>query len=387
MSPDQANPAAMADRPSIGDAGRPASASAAGPPILEIAELSKHYGSIEALSRVSLAIAQGEFVTLLGPSGSGKTTLLKIISGALGATSGSIRLNGRDITDLPARFRGIGMVFQNFALMPHLSIFDNVAFPLQIRRLPRAQIKARVEEALALVRLTETRDRKPRELSGGQQQRIAIARALVYRPPLILMDEPLGALDKKLRQQMQLEIKRLHRSLGLSMIYVTHDQEEALTMSDRICLMSEGRIMEIGRPEDIYSRPVHAFTADFFGATNIFAGEAVQTGDGFGVADADFGIVKVDPAASPRSGRVGWMVRPELVRLLGPGETDDNVLSGEVEEVILSGQVTQLILKVAGGKRFHATCLTGERADAPSIGASVRFGWNRRATNLLEPSA
>jgi ABC-type Fe3+/spermidine/putrescine transport system ATPase subunit len=352
-------------------------------PILEIDRISKRYGEVDALREVSLRIVEGELVTLLGPSGSGKSTLLKIIVGALAPTSGRLLLRGEDITSLPARFRGIGIVFQNFALMPHLTAFDNVAFPLQVRRLPRAEIEQRVREALELVQLPDAGNRKPRELSGGQQQRVAIARVLVYRPSVILMDEPLGALDKKLRDQMQLEIKRLHRSLKLSLIYVTHDQEEALTLSDRICLMEGGRIVETAAPVDVYSQPKSRFAADFFGATNIFEGTAEQTGGTVVIRDGDLGVVRALSDAPVQPGRVSWMVRPERVRLLADGESEDNVLEGTVSEIVLSGAVTRLTVQV-GKRQLGLTQLTDHRSAGMERGRRVRLGWPASATRLLD---
>jgi spermidine/putrescine ABC transporter ATP-binding subunit len=353
-------------------------------PILEVERISKRYGEVDALREVSLRIAEGELVTLLGPSGSGKSTLLKIIVGALAPTSGRLLLRGEDITSLPARFRGIGIVFQNFALMPHLTAFDNVAFPLQVRRTPRAEIERRVREALELVQLPDVGNRKPRELSGGQQQRVAIARVLVYRPSVILMDEPLGALDKKLRDQMQLEIKRLHRSLKLSLIYVTHDQEEALTLSDRICLMEGGRIVEMAAPAEVYSRPQSRFAADFFGATNIFEGTAERADGMVLIRDGDFGVVRaLADAAAPTSGRVGWMVRPERVRVLADQDRDDNVLEGVVSDVVLSGAVTRLTVQV-GGRLVCVTQLTDHRSADIERGRRVRIGWASASTRLLD---
>lgn len=207
----------------------------------------------------------GEFLTLLGPSGSGKSTILNLISGATGVTSGRIFIDGRDVTEVPARERGIGMVFQNYALMPHMNVFDNVAYPLKIRRFPKAEIADKVRDVLARVGLTSFEARKPRQLSGGQQQRVGIARCIVYSPKIILMDEPLGALDKNMRDQMQEEIKRLHTELGTTIVYVTHDQEEALNLSDTVCLMESGRVAQIGPPEELYFSPANTFAAQFIG--------------------------------------------------------------------------------------------------------------------------
>ncbi len=357
-------------------------------PLLKIENLTKTYGSLRALDDVSLDIAKGEFVTLLGPSGSGKTTLLNIIAGGMEPTSGTVHLAGKDITRMPARHRGIGMVFQNFALMPHLTVFDNLAFPLQIRKVPRAEIRDRVEEVLELVRLPQVQDRKPKQMSGGQQQRIAIARALIYRPPLILMDEPLGALDKKLRQQMQLEIKRIHDGLNLSMIYVTHDQEEALVMSDRICLMGSGRIREAASPARIYSAPRSEFCADFFGATNIFKGNPDRSAAGTGLSHPHFGLIRADNLPEvPAGTELGWMVRPERLRLLSRDETADNMLAGRVSDIILSGPITQLIVDVGDGHQFNIACLTSEEVASLREHEEIRFGWSRHATIVFDGSA
>jgi putative spermidine/putrescine transport system ATP-binding protein len=354
-------------------------------PILRIEKISKSYGAAIALNEVSCDIARGEFVTLLGPSGSGKTTLLNIVAGSLFPSSGSLFLEGRDITNLPAHLRGIGMVFQNFALMPHLSVFENIAFPLRIRKIAFGEIEDRVTKALELIQLPGLQRRKPRELSGGQQQRVAIARALVYQPPVILMDEPLGALDRKLRQQMQTEIRRIHDQLGLSMIYVTHDQEEALTMSDRICLMGAGRIQDAGPPSRIYSNPHTVFSADFFGATNIFKASLERGSAGGVLVDEAFGPIKSDLIA-PEGERpeVGWMVRPERIRFLRPGEDADNVLEGSVGDVILCGQITQFVVDVRAERRMTVACLTNDVSDTISAGSQVRVGWPKDATTLLK---
>ena len=236
---------------------------------LEVRNLRKTYGNFVALEGVSINVSAGEFVTLLGPSGSGKTTLLMACAGLNEPDSGEIRIDGEPATFLPAYQRDIGMVFQNYALFPHMTIFENIAFPLWMRRRPDAEVREAVGEILDIIQLSGTEDRYPRQLSGGQQQRVALARALVYKPSIVLMDEPLGALDKKLREQLQYEIKRLHGQLGLAMLYVTHDQEEALVMSDRICLMREGRIEQMGTPQELYFRPRSLFAADFLGKSNL----------------------------------------------------------------------------------------------------------------------
>src|SRR5580765_8070366 len=246
---------------------------------LKISGLSKRYGDFVALAPTELEVAQGEFLTLLGPSGSGKTTLLSLIAGLATPDGGQLLINGQDVTYGAPYERDIGMVFQNYALFPHMTVAENIAFPLKMRKIDAATAKKRALEALELVRLPQVAQRYPKELSGGQQQRIALARCLVYKPSIVLMDEPLGALDKKLRDQMQLEIKRIHRELGTTIVYVTHDQEEAMTMSDRICLMNHGRIEQLGTPSDLYFRPRTLFVAEFLGESNLLEG-TVERVDG-----------------------------------------------------------------------------------------------------------
>jgi ABC-type Fe3+/spermidine/putrescine transport system ATPase subunit len=230
-----------------------------------LAGLTRYYGETAAVREVSLAVGAGEFVTLLGPSGSGKTTTLMIVAGFVEPSAGDVRIGGRSVLGLPPHRRNLGVVFQSYALFPHMPVFDNVAFPLRMRRVDRTETRRRVAAALDMVQLGALAERRIHQLSGGQQQRVALARALVFEPPVLLMDEPLGALDRKLREQMQLEIKRLQRALGLTAIYVTHDQEEALLLSDRVAIMHEGAIHQVGAPAEVYERPATAFVADFVG--------------------------------------------------------------------------------------------------------------------------
>src|SRR5207249_1438913 len=255
------------------------SRSAASPeaPAVELRQLSKSFGPVRAVDGVTLGLARGELLTILGPSGSGKTTTLRMIAGFTQPSSGAVLLDGKDITGLPAHRRDIGLVFQNYALFPHLTAGQNVAFPLQMRKISASEVRRRVAEAFALVGLKGLEERHPRELSGGQQQRVALARALVFRPRLLLMDEPLGALDRKLREQMQLEIKHLQKTLGITVIYVTHDQEEALFMSDRVAVTNAGTIVQIGTPVDLYNRPADRFVADFIGESNFLSGTVQAT--------------------------------------------------------------------------------------------------------------
>src|SRR3984957_9102138 len=257
------------------------------PPKLRAHQLCKQYGSVTALMPIDLTVATGELLTVLGPSGSGKTTLLQIISGRVEPSGGHIFIDGVDHTHTPVHRRDIGMVFQSYALFPHLTVAENVGFPLRMRRQPGAVIRRTVNAALEMVQLGHLAERMPRALSGGQQQRVALARCFVYQPSIILMDEPLGALNKKLREQMQIEIKRLHRDTGATIIYVTHDQEEALALSDRICLMNHARIEQIGTPLDIYERPRTEFAADFIGISNFFRGRLTDA-DTLRTADGDF---------------------------------------------------------------------------------------------------
>ncbi|MGE0802039.1 MAG: ABC transporter ATP-binding protein, partial [Lautropia sp.] len=231
--------------------------------VVSVRDLRKVYGPVVAVDDVSLDVRRGEFLTLLGPSGSGKTTVLGIIAGLIAPTRGTLRLSGEDVTDLPSNLRNIGVVFQSYALFPHMTVAENIAFPLKMHKVPGAEIPARVAQMLQTVQLGDLGDRRPAQLSGGQQQRVALARALVFKPTVLLMDEPLSALDRKLRQQMQLEIKQLQRALALTIVCVTHDQEEALAVSDRIAVMNRGRIEQIGAPEQLYERPSNHFVADF----------------------------------------------------------------------------------------------------------------------------
>lgn len=321
-------------------------------PMVRLMACSKKYDDVVALEHVDLEIARGEFVTLLGPSGSGKTTILNLIAGMVGPTSGRVLIAGSDVTDQPVHKRGLGMVFQNYALMPHMTIFENVAFPLRVRKLSKAEIDRRVGEVLELVHLPQVSKRKPRELSGGQQQRVALARAIVYNPSLILMDEPLGALDRKLREQMQLEIKRLHVELGITMLYVTHDQEEALTMSDRIVLLSGGRIAQVGDADDLYFHPRSVFAAEFLGDSNLLRATVLDDGDGkvMRLATAAGVTLTARPRlAPPRGVPVCAMVRPENISVLRPGEqpAHDNVLTGTVIDSILLGGVVKHYVRVS----------------------------------------
>jgi putative spermidine/putrescine transport system ATP-binding protein len=341
---------------------------------LRAAALSKRYGTVEALHPTDLEVSAGEFLTVLGPSGSGKTTLLQIICGLVEPSSGRLFIDGRDETTTPAHRRGIGVVFQNYALFPHLTVAENVAFPLQMRRLPAAILRRKVTDTLAMVGLDGLRDRFPRELSGGQQQRVALARCFVYEPALIMMDEPLGALDRKLREAMQIELKRLHRDTGATIIFVTHDQEEALAMSDRICLMNAGRIEQIGTPQEIYEHPASLFAADFIGISNVLGG----TVDAAGRLATEDGSFALPDGAGAQSGNAGALViRPEHVEIDAPGAQ----LRGTVIETVYAGSELRVILHLASGNSI--TARRGAGLVPPAIGATVSVGWQRGRARFL----
>src|SRR4051812_29539940 len=310
---------------------------------LQVAAASKRFGQVAALSDVSLSVAAGEFVTILGPSGSGKTTLLKVIAGFETADQGRILIDQADITELDPAERNIGMVFQNYALFPHMSVARNVAYPLAMRGMPKAEIATRVSQALDMVELAGLAERLPKQLSGGQQQRVALARATVFQPRLLLLDEPFGALDRKLREQMQIEVRHLQRRLGLTTLFITHDQEEALVMSDRIVVMDKGRVLQVGPPNEIYEAPASPFVADFIGESNIFAG-VVEAGDSnsLRVRLEQGPVIEVAGRAdlSARRGqKVRVMVRPErFVDLAGDSNpARPNRIDGRVTDSAYMG--------------------------------------------------
>ena len=363
------------------------STAAGTPPKLTIRDLRKTYGPVVALEGASLELREGEFLTLLGPSGSGKTTMLMIIAGLTQPDSGEVWIDRRLATYTPSHRRDIGMVFQNYALFPHLTVYENIAFPLRMRKVSEATIEKEVRRVLDLIQLPDVGPRLPRALSGGQQQRIALARCIVYRPSIVLMDEPLGALDKKLRDQMKLEIKHLHTELGITVLYVTHDQEEAMIMSDRVCLMNDARIEQLGTPDELYFRPRTVFAADFLGESNILAATVVGVEGAWATlrADAADGVTVRAPAEPGLAAgeRVRFMVRPENVALLGPGESADNETAAALEEAILVGGVTKHYARLPDGTTLSATSLTGGPLGAVERGAAVRLGWTRERTVIL----
>jgi putative spermidine/putrescine transport system ATP-binding protein len=348
-------------------------------PIVRLENLSKKYGDQIALSSVDLSIERKEFITLLGPSGSGKTTMLHLIAGLVAPTDGKIWINGVDATDMPPRQRGLGMVFQNYALLPHMTIFDNVAFPLRVRKRPRNEIDDKVMVALNLVQIGNLKHRKPNQISGGQQQRAAIARCIVYAPAITLMDEPLGALDKKLREQMQLELKKLHAQLGMTLLYVTHDQQEALTMSDRIVLMNVGRIEQIGSPSDLYFNPVSIFAAEFLGDSNLLAGVILEAGAPIRVRIGGDRIVAAQRGAAVRPGQtVRLMVRPENVRLLRNGreEPHQNRLAGVVADTIIMGGIVKHYIRLPDESLLVVQELNRGGQAIPTPGQKAELAWS-----------
>lgn len=357
---------------------------------VELIHVVKRFGELIAVKDTSLNIGVGEFFSLLGPSGCGKTTTLRMIAGFEHPTSGAIRLFGEDIQDRPAHRRNLNMVFQNYALFPHLSVFDNVAFGLEVKRTPRPEIQRRVREALEMVRLPGLERRKPGQLSGGQQQRVALARALVNHPAVLLLDEPLGALDQKLRKDMQLELKRLQREVGITFIYVTHDQEEALTMSDRIAVMNHGHVLQIDSPSIIYERPVTRFVADFIGTTNFLEGRILSASDTLAVVEVEgLGQLRANcQAGITPNQQVTLAVRPERIGFADASTIGaDNQLGGVVEEVIFVGNDTQYFVRLPDGSRLmvreqNRVPLT----DTPAItsGQAVMMRWSPLSMNILQ---
>ncbi|HEU4448987.1 MAG TPA: ABC transporter ATP-binding protein [Gaiellaceae bacterium] len=316
--------------------------------------LSKEFADVLAVDHLDLAIPGGEFFSLLGPSGCGKTTTLRMVAGFERPTEGRILLDGTDVAYTPPHKRNVNTVFQNYALFPHLNVFDNVAFGLRRAKRPKDELRERVAKALELVQLTGLEKRKASQLSGGQQQRVALARALVLNPAVLLLDEPLGALDAKLRKALQIELKTLQREVGITFLYVTHDQEEALTMSDRLAVMNGGRVEQVGAPQEVYESPETLFVADFLGVSNLMDATALgTTGGGCRVALQRFEL-EAGGGASDAKGPVKIVIRPERVELEPHGNAAPNRLPGMVERVIYVGSAVQVIVRVATGETLQA---------------------------------
>lgn len=348
-------------------------------PVFEFDGVSKTYdGQRLAVDNLYLDVHAGEFLTILGPSGSGKTTILMMLAGFERPTAGQIRHKGDPLDDIPPYRRNIGVVFQNFALFPHKSVAENIAYPLRRRRVPRTEIARRLDSILRLVELEGLEHRRPAQLSGGQQQRVALARALVFDPSLVLMDEPLGSLDRQLREQMQYELKRIHRSTGATFVYVTHDQDEALAMSDRIAVIHDGKLQQLGNPREVYDRPANRFVASFIGENNIISGRISQvvgprhhmtTGSGL-----EIGIEY--PVELAIGQEVEICVRPEHLLLNPPDDGRVNAIRATVKEVVFYGDHTRLQLDVPGHDVFLAKLNIAFSLDELRPGTDVRIGWN-----------
>jgi putative spermidine/putrescine transport system ATP-binding protein len=371
---------------------------------VELRSVQKTYdGRTRVVHDLDLSVAKGEFLTLLGPSGSGKTTILMMLAGFEIPTSGDILLDGRSIARLPPHKRDIGVVFQDYALFPHLTVNENVAFPLAVRGRARAEIASRVERALAMVRLGPLGDRRPAQLSGGQRQRVALARALVFEPRLVLMDEPLGALDKQLREHMQIEISHLHKEIGVTIVYVTHDQSEALTMSDRIAVFDQGVIQQVATPSELYEAPRNAFVAGFIGENNLLAGAPrSRRGDTCVVALEGGGEVEALAASAGEVGEAASLsLRPERVRLDPPEGELPNVFDAVVRELIYQGDHTRVRLRLGAradstgarpvsrppGARDDFVVKVASSADPKrlAVGQQVRVGWRVADCRALDP--
>ncbi len=343
---------------------------------LDIDRLVKRYGDFYAVKDVSLSVADGEFLVLLGPSGCGKTTTLRMVAGFIEPTAGQVKLAGGDVTLLPPWKRNAGMVFQSYALFPHLTVAQNVAFGLEMRKLPKADIDKRVEEALALVRLAGFGARLPRQLSGGQQQRVALARALAIRPDVLLLDEPLSNLDAKLRQEVRVEIRELQKQLGLTTVMVTHDQEEALTMADRLVVMNEGTVHQVGTQRDLYERPADRFVAGFVGRTTFLAG----TVEG-GRFRTDGGLDLAVDGSAP--GKAALSLRPERLEI-GPGPLGlDNDLPGTVEFVSYLGAQIDIHVRLSPADRLVVQ-IANRGGFAPEVGQQVHVGWRASAGQVFK---
>jgi spermidine/putrescine transport system ATP-binding protein len=362
-----------------------------GAPAIELIDVTKRYGDAVALDGISLQIASGEFFCLLGPSGCGKTTTLNLIGGFIPLSSGELRIEGRRVNDLPPHRRNVNTVFQNYALFPHMSVADNVAFGLRMERLADSEVGRRVTEYLELVGLADYRDRYPAQLSGGQAQRVALARALAKRPAVLLLDEPLGALDLKLRKQMQVELSRIHRQVGTTFVFVTHDQEEALSMATRIAVMAGGRVRQIGSPREIYQGPVDRFVADFIGESNFLDGRLAEEGDAGSRFQLSDGTLVPAPtnAAGVRNGRVALMIRPESVgvgRQAPTGATPTVVIGGRATNVAFMGNHTRITVQTDAGilvaLRFHGE--SAEQAvEEEMLDREVHVWWDPRESTVV----
>jgi spermidine/putrescine ABC transporter ATP-binding subunit len=346
--------------------------------------VTRRFGDVVAVDGVSLNVRKGEFLALLGPSGCGKTTLLNLIAGFLEADEGDIVIRGRSMAGVEPYHRDVGMVFQNYALFPHMTVEENISFGLEMRGVPRAERRGRVEEALALVKLTGFGARYADQLSGGQQQRVALARVLVIRPSVLLLDEPLGALDRQLREEMQVELRQLQQRVGITTIFVTHDQEEALAMSDRIAVVNRGVVEQIGTPGEIYERPRTEFVANFIGVSNTFEGTVTESSGGRTVIETAHGTITASGDAAPGR-RVSVVIRPEKMRLSDDLAPPLNALKGQIQEVIYLGTHSRYFVALPGGKlvTVYEQNLSGHRQRPRRPGEEVHVAWYPDETLIL----
>ena len=357
---------------------------------VRFADVQKSYdGETLVVQNLNLDIARGEFLTMLGPSGSGKTTCLMMLAGFETATYGEIFLDGRPINNLAPHRRGIGIVFQNYALFPHMTVHENLAFPLEVRKLGKAEVEERVVQALAMVELAGFGSRRPAQLSGGQQQRVAVARALVFEPKLVLMDEPLGALDKQLREQMQFEIRHIHERLGVTVVYVTHDQSEALTMSNRIAVFNDGVIQQLSTPEGLYERPENAFVAQFIGENNRLVGTvAERDGDFCSVAVGGAEVVRALAVSCGGAGEVTTLsIRPERVSVAPTPGSCPNVFDAVVEELIYLGDHVRSRLRLLGNDEFIVKVPNSGLHRPMRVGETIQVGWGKEDCRALDSPA
>ncbi len=343
-------------------------------------------GKVLVVKDLNLDIAEGEFITMLGPSGSGKTTCLMMLAGFETPTNGEIYLDGNPISNIPPHKRGIGMVFQNYALFPHMTVYENLAFPLKVRKFSKDETDAKVEKALSMVSLSGFGSRMPGQLSGGQQQRVAVARALVFDPAVVLMDEPLGALDKNLRESMQYEIKHIHESIGVTVVYVTHDQSEALTMSNRIAVFNDGKVQQLSSPDKLYEEPVNSFVAEFIGENNTFHGEVADISSDKCKIKLETGDeILANPIRVKSKGEKSIVsLRPERA-IINPDEKMDNKFNGKIEEVIYHGDHTRVRLNLLDNKEFILKVPNSSARMDIKLGNDIKIGWNSFDARALDP--
>ena len=343
-------------------------------------------GKVLVVKDLNLDIAEGEFITMLGPSGSGKTTCLMMLAGFETPTNGEIYLDKNPISNIPPHKRGIGMVFQNYALFPHMTVYENLAFPLRVRKVSKEDTDKKIDKALSMVSLTGFENRMPGQLSGGQQQRVAVARALVFDPAVVLMDEPLGALDKNLRESMQYEIKHIHESIGVTVVYVTHDQGEALTMSNRIAVFNDGKVQQLSSPDKLYEEPVNSFVAEFIGENNRFSGQVTDVSkDKCKVKLDDGSEILANPIAVKSSGEKTIVsLRPERA-LINTKEKMENNFKGKIEEVIYHGDHTRVRLNLLGNKDFILKVPNSSANMDIKLGNQINVSWNSFDARALDP--